>query len=55
MGRLNKETQPVEELEELNEEAGCQEANGDCQCATESEVIDETVELKQQIQDMKNQ
>ncbi|MTK87492.1 nucleotide exchange factor GrpE, partial [Turicibacter sanguinis] len=25
---MNKETQPVEELEELNEEAGCQEANG---------------------------
>ena len=55
MGRLNKETQPVEELEELNEEAGCQEANGDCQCETESEVIDETVELKQQIQDLKDQ
>ncbi|MTL87099.1 nucleotide exchange factor GrpE, partial [Turicibacter sanguinis] len=52
---MNKETQPVEELEELNEEAGCQEANGDCQCETESEVIDETVELKQQIQDLKDQ
>lgn len=55
MGRLNKETQPVEELEEVKEETCCQGANGDCQCETESEVIDETVELKQQIQDLKDQ
>lgn len=57
MGRLSKETQPIEEM---NEETCCQETNGGCKCETESheevtEVIDEVESLKQQVEELQDQ